>query len=184
MRFCVFLVAAHSAQWALQGAFARSMAVRSGGRKQEPGVETRPGSPSSRQLQAPPSSHILPRVPLEEGKNIGRNSTRPETDGQNIVGGARSGREPERKEGFPLHESGVSRAKPQGWEPLAGQPSGTGGWGCRAGPGWWCGRQEVVPGVQAHRGARGRSAGWQRGLGVQVASVRLADCLSPLEAMS
>lgn len=58
-------------------------------------------------LQAPPSSHVLPRVQLEEGKNIGRNSAGPETDGRNIMGGAKlrrtgaSGQEPERKEGFP-----------------------------------------------------------------------------------
>lgn len=57
-------------------------------------------------LQAPPSSHVLPRVQLEEGKNIGRNSAGPETDGGNTMGGAEprtgaSGQEPERKEGFP-----------------------------------------------------------------------------------
>lgn len=128
---------------------------------------------------------MLPRVHLEEGKNTGRNSTSSETDVKNIMGGAELGRagasgwpqEPERKEGFPRHESGGHGAKPA-WLGAAGlQTQEDGRLGgqqqalglqlrvrmrCEVACRWWRGQEEVVIGVQAHGGNRGPSAGKQQ----------------------
>ena len=63
-------------------------------RSAEPGDKISNSAPPSHPAssQACPSSHMLPRVLLEEGRNTGRNPTQPETDVKNIMGGAEPGR--------------------------------------------------------------------------------------------
>ena len=67
----------------------------------------------------------MPRVRLEAGKNIGRNSTRPETDVKNIIGGAKLGRaaasrqlwEPKRKEkDFHDMSQECTKLSQRGWD--------------------------------------------------------------------
>lgn len=83
-------------------------------------------APSSCQLLRPSGSHILPRVHLRQEKQRQELNTT-ETDVKNVMGGAGRGRagaggqpqEPERKEGFPGHESRVHGAEPA-WLGAAG----------------------------------------------------------------
>ena len=141
--FRAFLVEAHSTQWVFKWAFVKPTAVLSSSRKQRPEVETRPGLPSP--APPPPTSpRLLPvatychvylwrkgRAQAEtphNQKQMARTLWAGPSGGEP---GPASGREPERKEGFPLHESGASWAKPQGWEPLAGKPSRMGSWDCK-----------------------------------------------------
>lgn len=119
------------------------------------------------QRQAPPSSHILPRVHLEEGKKIKKAETQHDQTQMARtleVGPGRASRgQPERKEGFPRHESGVLGANARlGAAGLQTQQGGRreagrgGGSARRAGPGQE--RREL-------RGVRPGGRGGDRGAG-------------------
>ena len=153
---------------------------------------------------------MLPRVHLEAGKNIGRNSTRPETDVKNIIGGAKLGRaaasrqlwEPKRKEkDFHDMSQECTKLSQRGWEQLVCGPRMTAGWGgqepgsvlqhgvrmrCEVACKQWRGREEVViggGGTMEETGAplQGSSrAGGRSG----VADLPLVDCSSPLWAVN
>lgn len=123
------------------------------------------GAPSPRQprrlLPVATSCH----VDIWRKANVGRNSTRPETAGKDLMGGAKAGRagasrQPGSQRGRrDFHDTSRERAgpKPYGWAPRACKPSRMGGWvagkhrGCRARSG---GGVKLKPG--------GGGVGWRR----------------------